>query len=442
MRVSSQTPEAGPFDRAPFSAFQFWVVAVCGLVAMLDGFDTQSIGYAAPRIADDWNIASSAFGPIFSAGLIGVGAGALVFGPIADKIGRKPVILLATAAFGLFALLTSVASSLEHLLILRFITGLGLGAALPNLIALTSEYAPARLRATAVMIMICGFPLGSTIGGLISAPLMDAFGWRSVFVMGGAAPLVLLPVLIFFLPESARFLANKGAAEERIRRILHRIAPDILVSEFVREVRAEHLTAPKGLTVPRLFTDGRAPTTLLLWLTFFNSLLVYYFLASWLPTLIRDAGLPLDVAIYAAAIMNFGGVAGAIFLSRLLEKHSPFVVLGCTYAAAAVFVVLVALSSVNAPMLLVAAFLAGFASSGAATGSNALAAALYPTAIRSTGVGWALGIGRAGAIAGPLVAGVLLGMQWTPKAIIMTAAAPAVAASVAVLLLGFVRRKL
>ncbi len=440
MQISSDAPEKGPLDTGKLSAMQIGAIALCALVALLDGFDTQAIGYAAPRLADDWGIAPKSFGPIFSAGLFGLMAGAFILGPVADKIGRKTVIVGATLVFGVLALSTAWAANLQQLLLLRFLTGIGLGAVLPNIIALTSEYAPARLRATAVMVMFCGFPLGSTIGGLISSPLMEAYGWRAVFIMGGVAPLVILPLLMFALPESVRFLAVRGAAEDKIGRILKRINPDISVKDFIAGVQAEKAGAPKGLTVPQLFAEGRAASTLLLWVTFFMSLLVYYFLVNWLPTLVRESGLPLKLAIYSTAILNLGGVAGALVLARLLDRFSPYIVLGLTYLATAGFVALVAYGTTSASFLMVAAALAGFGAAGGQIGSNALAAALYPTAIRSTGVGWALGVGRVGAILGPLIAGALLGMNWSPQAIILSAALPALVGAGAVFLLGVARR--
>ena len=442
MKISSEeAPEAGTIDRAGFSGFQFMVVALCAIVAVLDGFDTQSIGYAAPRIAAQFGITPKDLAPILAAGLFGLAAGNFFVGPLADKFGRKRIIVLATAWFGVLALMTAFATSLEQLKILRFLTGIGLGAALPNIIALTTEYAPARLRATAVMVMFCGFPLGSTIGGFISAPLMEAYGWPAVFIMGGVAPLVLLPVLLFMLPESARFLAIRGAPEAKIEPLLQRINPGASVAQFTADVQAERAAAPKGFTVPQLFTHNRAASTLLLWVTFFMSLLVYYFLVTYLPTLMTAAGLAPNLGIFSVATLNLGGVVGAIVLARLLDKHSPFIVLGLTYVASAVFVVLLANGPGNIPLLFVAAALAGFCAAGGQIGSNALAAALYPTAIRSTGVGWALGVGRIGAILGPLVAGALLGLSWTPQEIIQAAAAPALAGAAAVLLLGYVRRK-
>lgn len=442
MNISSETPDQGEIDRAGFTGYQLMVVVLCAMVALLDGFDTQSIGYAAPRIATEFGISPKALAPILAAGLLGLAAGNFFLGPLADKLGRKRIIVLSTLWFGGLSLLAATSTSLEQLQIYRFLTGIGLGAALPNVIALTSEYAPSRLRATAVMAMFCGFPLGSTIGGFISAPLMDAYGWRSVFVMGGIAPLAFLPVLIFLLPESVRFLAIRGAPDSKIEPVLRRLNYNSSATQFVADVQAEKAAAPRGFTVPQLFISGRAASTLLLWVTFFMSLLVYYFLVTYLPTLMVAAGLKQNLAIFSVATLNLGGVAGALVLARLLDRFSPFVVLGLTYIGSAVFVVLLANGPSNISLLFIAAALAGFCAAGGQIGSNALAAALYPTAIRATGVGWALGVGRIGAILGPIFAGVLLGMGWRPQEIIQSAAAPALVGAAAVFLLGVVRRKL
>ncbi|MDQ8028470.1 MAG: MFS transporter [Brevundimonas sp.] len=427
-------------DRAKFGPLQFGVTALCFIIAMLDGFDTQSIAFVAPKIAEDWGLAPSAFGPIFAIGLLGLTVGAFTLSPAADKFGRKTVILISTFIFGLFALLTAFATSMNELLIYRFITGIGLGAAMPNIIALTSEYGPARLRATLVTVMFCGFPLGSTIGGLVSTWLIAEFDWHSVFVVGGVLPLLLLPVLWFMLPESVRFMVAKGAPESKIAPIVHKIDPNASVSEFIDGLKHEQSTAAKGFSVFQLFREGRAPTTLLLWVAFFMNLLVMYFLVNWLPTLLKGAGLPLSLAILSTATLNLGGVVGAIVLGRMIDKISPYVVLGTAYAASAAFIALLAFGGTNLTVLLAGAALSGFGVVGAQIGCNALTAAVYPTAIRATGVGWALGVGRIGAIVGPLVGGMLLAQAWSPQSLILLAVVPAVIASIAVFTLGAVRR--
>lgn len=428
-------------DRARFGPLQFGVTALCFIIAMLDGFDTQSIAFVAPKIAEDWGLAPSAFGPIFAIGLLGLTVGAFTLSPAADKFGRKTVILISTLIFGLFALLTAFSTSMNELLVYRFITGIGLGAAMPNIIALTSEYGPARLRATLVTVMFCGFPLGSTIGGLASTWLIATWDWHAVFVVGGVLPLLLLPVLLFMLPESVRFLVAKGAPEEKIAPIVRKIDANASVAEFIAGLKHEQSSAAKGFSVFQLFREGRTATTLLLWVAFFMNLLVMYFLVNWLPTLLKGAGLPLSMAILSTATLNLGGVVGAIALGRMIDKISPYLVLGAAYAASAAFIALLAFGGTNLTVLLVGAALSGFGVVGAQIGCNALTASVYPTAIRATGVGWALGVGRIGAIVGPLVGGVLLAGGWTPQSLILLAVVPAVIASIAVFTLGAVRGK-
>jgi MFS transporter, AAHS family, 4-hydroxybenzoate transporter len=425
-------------DSARFSPFQVFVTALCAAIAMLDGFDTQSIAYVAPVIAKAWGMNVAAFGPIFGVGLLGLTIGALVFGPAADVIGRKRVILLSTAIFGVFALLTATATSFTMLLLFRLLTGIGLGGAMPNIIAITSEYSPQRLRATVITVMFCGFPLGSTLGGFLGAKLIPDFGWESVFVVGGVLPLLLLVVLAIAMPESIRYLVAKGTASTEVARLLGRIDPAHRYAGTETFVLPEERVT--GFTVKHLFMEGRARMTLLLWVAFFMNLLVMYFLVNWMPSLLRQAGLPIGTAIISTAMLNLGGIVGAVVLGRLIDRIGPYTVLGPAYASAALFIVAVAFAGSHTGLLMASVFCAGFGIVGAQIGMNALTASLYPTAIRSTGVGWALGIGRVGSIAGPVVGGLLLGATWGAQAILLLAAVPALIAALAVFALGRSRR--
>lgn len=423
-------------DGAPFGSFQFRIAALCALIAGLDGFDTQAIAYVAPSIGEAWGLDKAAFGPIFGAGLLGLTIGAFVLSPVADRLGRKAVILFCTAIFGLFALLTARATNMDELLAYRLLTGIGLGGAMPNLIAITNEYAPSRLKATLVMVMFCGFPLGSTIGGMVSAPLIARFGWESVFALGGILPLLLLPVLWGAMPESARFLAMRTDAETRLAPILRRIDPSLAPATFIAQVRGEVSdAAAHKFPVFELFREGRARATLLLWAAFFMNLLVMYFLVNWLPSLLRGLGLSLGIAIISTAILNLGGVVGAIALGRLIDKREPAVVLSLAYLASAVFILLIAYAGAHVGLLLAGAALTGFGVVGGQIGMNAVAACTYPTAIRSTGVGWALGVGRIGSILGPVAGGAMLSLGWTSQQLILAAVAPALLAAFAVFLL-------
>jgi AAHS family 4-hydroxybenzoate transporter-like MFS transporter len=424
---------ATAIDQAPFSGAQRRIVLLCALIAMLDGFDTQAIAFVAPVIAAKWGLPVSAFGTVFGAGLAGLMLGALVFGPAADRYGRRRVTIVTTALFGVFTLLTAWADSVPTLLLLRFLTGLGLGGAMPNIIALTAEYAPARSRATMVSLMFCGFPLGAVLGGFLAARMIPALGWESTFWLGGALPLLLLPVLVVWLPESIRFLAARGTSKATLRAML----VPILGAERAANVHFEPETGSTGgNTVAQLFGQGRTARTLLLWTIFFMNLLLLYFLVNWLPALLREAGIPLDKAIISTALLNLGGIAGALAFARLIDRLGPYRVLLVAYLAAATATAAIGrITGADFPTLLAMVFIAGFCVIGAQISINALAAGLYPTEVRSTGLGWALGIGRAGSIVGPVVGGVLVGSGLAIGPLFTVAAVPALIAGVGVVLL-------
>ncbi|MDE2063678.1 MAG: MFS transporter, partial [Bradyrhizobium sp.] len=271
-------------DAQPVGAFQIRLLLTCATVLLLDGFDTTAIGYVAPALAKEWHIGKAALGPVLSAGLFGLMIGALLLGPLADRIGRKKIIILSTLAFGIGTLITSLVNDVNTLLAIRVLTGLGLGGAMPNTVALTSEFSPHRRRATMVMVMFVGFSIGAALGGFLAAALIPQFGWRSVFVVGGVAPLLLAPVLAFRLPESVRLLALTGRANARVAGLISRINASVRFTAGTRFVVNE--PELKGVPVQHLFSDGRMLATLLLWVVFFMSLLNLYLLSSWLPTVL------------------------------------------------------------------------------------------------------------------------------------------------------------
>jgi AAHS family 4-hydroxybenzoate transporter-like MFS transporter len=417
-------------DREPVGGFQIRLLLTCAGVLFLDGFDTQAIGYVAPALAKEWGLTKGALGPVFSAGLFGLMIGALVFGPLADRVGRKKIIIFSTAAFGLGALATALVQDLNSLLVIRFLTGLGLGGAMPNTVAMTSEYNPQRRRATMVMIMFCGFSIGAAFGGFLAADLIPRFGWRSVFIVGGIAPLLLLPVLVWRLPESVRFLATAGQAPERVAELLKRISPH---SAFAPDARfVVHEARLAGIPVAHLFREGRTAATLLLWVVFFMSLLDIYFLANWLPTVLNDLGASVSEAVMIGSLLQVGGVVGTLALGSVIDRFS-FRALALVYFGAVFAVGAIGQLSHSAALVSIAIFAAGFCVVGGQIAANALAAAFYPTSVRSSGVGWALGIGRIGSIIGPLVGGMLLAAKWSTSAVFMTAAAAALCAALAAL---------
>jgi len=426
---AAQTIDVVDFiDRQPVGGFQIRVLLTCAAVLFLDGFDTQAIGYVAPALAKEWGLSKAALGPVFSAGLFGLMIGALVLGPLADRVGRKTIIILSTLAFGIGALATAMVQDVTTLLVIRFLTGLGLGGAMPNAIAMTSEFNPQRRRATMVMIMFCGFSVGAALGGMLAAGLIPYLGWRSVFVVGGVAPLIMVPILALRLPESVRFLALHGSAPARVAELLGRISPRTAFASDARFVINE--TPLAGLPVTHLFREGRAATTLLLWVVFFMSLLDLYFLSNWLPTVLNDLGASVSEAVVIGSMLQVGGVVGTFALGSLIDRFS-FRALALVYFGAVFAVGAIGQLSHSALLVTIAIFAAGFCIVGGQISANALAAAFYPTSVKATGVGWALGIGRIGSIVGPVVGGVLLEQKWSAPAVFMAAAGAALCAALA-----------
>ncbi len=415
-------------DAQPVGGFQIRLLLTCAAVLFLDGFDTQAIGYVAPALAKEWGLSKGSLGPVFSAGLFGLMIGALVFGPLADRVGRRKIIIFSTLAFGIGTLATSVIDDVDSLLAIRFLTGLGLGGAMPNAVAMTSEFSPRRRRATMVMIMFCGFSVGAALGGFLAAALIPQFGWRSVFVVGGVAPLLLVPILVLRLPESVRFLALTGRAHERVAELLGFIGARAVFAPATQFVVHEPELA--GIPVLHLFRDGRTLVTLLLWVVFFMSLLDLYFLSNWLPTVLNDLGASVSEAAAIGSMLQVGGVVGTFALGSIIDRFS-FRALALVYFVAVFAVGAIGQLGHSVVFVTMAIFAAGFCIVGGQIAANALAATFYPTSVRATGVGWALGIGRVGSIVGPLVGGALLIAKWSPGSVFMAAAGAALCAAVA-----------
>ncbi len=424
-------------DSAPLSRFQILIFVLCGLVALLDGFDAQAIAFTAAAMADEFKMPVTAFGPIFGAGTAGLALGAIMLPPFADRFGRRYQIILATLIFGLFSLATVWVQSFGALAALRFLTGIGVGAAVPNLVPLACEYAPQRMRAMLITVVTASWPLGAVIGGAISAKLIPAHGWQSVYYLSGLTPLALAAVLFLALPESIRFMVKRGDKPQAIASILGRIEPGISFSADDRFVLAEE-GGVNGFAVKKLFGEGRAAVTILLWIPFFMNFLVLFFMFNWLPPLIRQTGLPIERAILGAVVFNLGGIVGGVVLGRMMDKFGNFIVIGTAYVFAAFFVGAVGLVTFSPPLLMTMLALAGACTVGTQVCGNALAASLYPTAMRATGVGWAYGIGRVGSIAGPVMGGILITQQWDMRSLFLIAAVPLACAAVALAGLGYV----
>lgn len=415
------------------------VVILCGLAAMLDGFDVQCIAFVVPVVAAQWNIPPSSFGIVFAAGLLGLCIGAAILGPFADRYGRRRAIVGALVSFGLCSLMTATSSSLYELMGWRFVTGFGLGGLLPNVFALTAEYAPKRIRTTIITLMFCGFPAGAVLGGAISAKVIPLFGWKVVFLAGGILPLVLSMLLLFALPESLYFLVSHSRNPELIVSILRRLRPGLELNVADSFVTSEGQASTASIR--ELFADGTRAITLTLWILFFFTLLTLYFLVNWLPVVLRQAGLPLETAIFGTTLLNFGGIAGGLLMARLVDRYGIYNVLFPGYVGSSLGVAAVGLWSDGATSALALAFFAGFFVIGCSFVIAAWASDVYPTTLRSTGVGCSLAVGRIGSIVGPIAGGVLLAGLWTTSQILAIAALPSLLCAAAIAVFWLFSRK-
>jgi AAHS family 4-hydroxybenzoate transporter-like MFS transporter len=413
-------------DGRPLGGFQKLVIGLCALIAFVEGFDAQSSGYVAPMLARAWSLSHETMGLFFSLGLFGLMLGAMLIAPLADKFGRRPTLIACLVAFGLSSIGMALSSSIEVLFVFRFLTGLGLGGAMPNVIALTSEYVPHRIRSLMVVLMFNGFILGSIIAGVTASRLAANFGYQPVFLIGGILPLVLVVGMIALLPESVRFLASKTGQQHRVAGLMRKIDPSLPANAVY--VLDDH--SASRMSVRALFQNGRAMRTILLWILVFCSLLDLFLLTNWLPTQIERLGVPLGVAILLGTLLQVGGMVG-IVQGWMVDKWGPARTLTLAYLIAAIAIAGLAHAGSNVPLLGFAVFCAGFGIVGGQTAANPVAVVTYPTEIRSTGVGWFLGVGRLGSIVGPALAGHLLTIGWGNKDIFMLATIPALVAACA-----------
>lgn len=418
-------------DRSRLQPLQILVVALCGLCMIMDGFDVQAMGYVAPALIKQWQIERTALGPIFGAGLMGIMVGSLAFSILADKIGRRPVLIGAMLflAVGMFA--TAYASSINHLLMLRFVAGLAMGAVIPNAMALAGEFSPLKIRVTLMMIVSSGFIIGGAIGGFIAAALIPAFGWQSVFYAGAIAPLAVAAAMYFMMPDSLQFFVLRGRQLTQVRAWLNRIDPEARIGADAEFALPE--PGKKGMPVANLFRNGMATGTVLLWVINFMNLLCAYFLANWLPIVMNGTGHSASQAVLAGTMFWVGGLVGNLLLGWLVDRRGFGPVLTVTFLVGAIAIGTIG----QVAGWLVAAFMvigvAGFCVLGAQSGLNALGPTYYPISVRSTGTGWASGIGRFGSIFGPVVGGELMRLNWTTGELFQIAAVPAAVAVLAML---------
>ncbi len=410
-------------ENARIGPLQIRVFTLSMLCLIMDGFDVQAMGYTAPAVLAEWGLPGPVLGPVFAAANVGVLIGSLVFSMLADKIGRRPVLIGATLFFAALTIATGFAQDVRQLLLLRLISGLGLGCIIPNATALVGEFSPKKSRVTLTMGITVGFTAGAAIGGFVAAWLIPAFGWRSVFFFGGTVPLLIGLFMIWGLPESLQFLAVRKSGAAQLGRWLRELDPSLKVDASTRIVANEESRG--GIPILHLFRDGRATVTLLLWVVNFMNLLNLYSLSNWLPTVVTGMGYSTQTAVLVGTGLQVGGTIGTYGLAWLIARGGFIPMLTATFAVATVSIAFIGQPGISLALLAVIVFVAGWCVVGGQPGMNTLAATYYPTEMRSTGVGAALGIGRMGAIVGPYVGGVLLAQQWGPQQLFWAAAVPA-----------------
>lgn len=395
-------------NRGRITTLQISVIFLCFLINMLDGFDVLSIAYTAPKIADEWALSPERLGIVFSASLVGMTLGAMFIAPLADRFGRRKLILACMVAISGSMVLSGFVSSVNELMLVRAITGLGIGGMLASINTMVAEYTPDRSRNLMIGLLHVGYSFGAAMGGVIAAIIMETYGWRSVFLIGGVASVLMLFVIYLVLPESMHFLIDQkpDTSVNQVNSILSRLGHEPATSLEASPNQPES-SGLKGILVGEYRSWSYS-----LWACFFMSMLTLYFLLSWTPKILTSAGLPLDQAIYAGVTLNVGGGIGMLFLGHISKWLGLRQMIRLFFVLGAACMALFAALGQQIALLLVITFFMGLFIMGGFIGLYSVAARLYPTKLRNTGLGWAIGIGRLGAIAGPYLAGIFMGFGW------------------------------
>ncbi|MDG1302754.1 MAG: MFS transporter [Pseudomonadales bacterium] len=403
-------------DHGKFSFRQILIVLLCLVFNMVDGFDITAMAVTAHQIGEDMQLSEDKLGLVFSFSLAGMMLGAMFLAALSDVIGRRTMIIITLTLVGATVLLTASVNSLPALILLRFISGLGAGAMLASVATLASEYSPEKFRAMAVTAVTAGYPLGAMTTGLVASSVVPEFGWQGMFIAGGSATLLLALIAFFMIPESLHFLCKKQPddALQRVNKILQifkiqslQQLPSIENTGGATEADRQNIYQ-KMLT---LLTPEFRRSTLTLWATFFLCISTLYFLMSWTPKLIINLGYSADAGNLAFTLFNFGGVLGIFILGYLASKWSLSTLISIFAITSAVFMWAFAGAvslDFNQTNLMLLIFIIGISMQGGYTGMYAVAAKIYPIEIRSTGVGWAIGLGRFGAVLGPGIAGYMI----------------------------------
>jgi AAHS family 4-hydroxybenzoate transporter-like MFS transporter len=405
------------------------VTLLCFLIMVADSYDVSALSFAVPELIRQWHVDKIATGTVFSASLFGLMIGSVLFGFIGDRWGRKTAIIAGSVVFGALTLATGFATSLNEMLAIRFLACVGLGGAVPNAVALTNEYSPRHARVTSIAVIFAGYALGGTLGGVISAQLVPIYGWPVIFYLGGAVSLMLALALIVWLPESIGDLALRPEGAARAVELAAWIRPDLdlngvgRISVWTEDDRSQFV-------LKRLFAGQRAAMTPLLWIVYIANSVTLFALVSWLPVLVESAGMSRGVAATALSLFFLGGAVGGLAVGRLIDR-SGMLALVMSAAIGSPIVASLGIMGGSSSLLLAAATAAGFFTIGVQNSLHGIAGKIYPTSIRSNGIGWALGVGKIGSIAGPFIGGVLLAWALPVQQLFWAAAVPIALVAVA-----------
>lgn len=428
MRIKNEAEISQLIDHARFGSFHWKILFWCLLIIIFDGYDLVIYGVALPLLMNEWGLTAVEAGMLASTALFGMMFGAMLLGTISDKIGRKKTIMICVFIFSGFTVLGGLVDSPLHFGITRFIAGLGIGGVMPNVVALMTEYAPKRIRSTVVAVMFSGYAIGGMSSALLGSWLVADHGWRIMFYIAGI-PLILLPVIWRYLPESLLFLAKKRELTlfQKIASLVAGKNIEIDAEGYAQEEEKNVQSAP----LKELFQSGRAFSTLMFWVAFFMCLLMVYALGSWLPKLMIQAGYSLGTSMIFLFALNIGGMIGAIGGGAWADRYHLKPVLSIMFFSGAVSLVLLGFNTPTFVLYTLIA-IAGAATIGSQILLYTFVAQYYPAFVRSTGMGWASGIGRLGAIIGPVLTGALLSLELSHQMNFLVIAIPGVIAAIAI----------
>lgn len=410
-------------DKNKTSPYQYMIIGLMFLTVIMDGIDVAIMGFLLPELKRQWGVGNLEMAPVLSSALFGLAIGAMIAGPIADKVGRKLVLVCCVFTFGLFTLMGATSETTTSLIVYRFIAGLAMGGVMPQAATLITEYSPARAKSLFVTIVFAGFTVGAASGGFIASWMIGHYGWQSVLLVCGGMPVVFSFVLAFLLPESMIFMVFKKKPKDKIIAILNRIKPNVANHDTVFELSKNVVQENSSIKV--VLSKQYLVGSLCLWFTYFAGLFVVYLLGSWLPTITESAGFSLQQAAIIGAVFQLGGPLGSVCLGWFMDRYNPNLVLVVSYAIGSFFLILMSYLSIYYALLLMTVFFVGFCFNGANTGMNALSSIFFPVSARATGNSWMHGIGRVGAIVSAYAGAFMLDGGWGLNQVLLFLLIPA-----------------